>query len=713
MAMQPFEQRTLANLENKMERIEQYFERKCKRLDDEEGDENKERGNWSGRFDFFLSCLGYAVGLGNVWRFPYLCYRNGGGAFLIPYVIMLAIVGVPIFLLELSLGQFASAGPVTCWKYAPLFTGVGYGMFIVSALVSIYYNMIIGWACYYLFASFTSTLPWDKCGDWSTNLCFDKIHILNTTGGDTCELAGARTKNQTWYSNQVWGTCHTSSTFEKSNVVGFINKTLANEYGIKRELPSQEYFDFVATGSGFSAGIQDLQEPRWQMVLCYLLAFIFVVLALSKSIKTSGKVVYFTATFPYVVLIILLIRGVMLDNYLEGIKFYITPDLERLRDSGVWKDAAVQIFFSLSASWGGLIALASYNKFHNNCVRDTLTVAFGNCLTSVFAGFVIFSYLGYLSKLIDVPVSEVAKSGPSLTFVVYPFAVTTLPAAPFWAILFFMMLITLGVDSEFVLVETVITSLLDRFPKLRQYKLLTVISVSAVFFLLGLTMTTNGGIYMLEVMDTYSGGWNILVIAICECISIGWIYGVRRFMNDIECMVGKDFAFMVLKYWWALCWCLLTPLLCAAIIIFSWVDYKSMGAGDNGDKFPVFADVLGWLMTLLVIVCIVVTAIYQLAITPGSFAERFRKTCTPTPEWGPALVKHREECATYTVAEGYDHSFVVDPWNAAPVSKKSELPMTTLGGIPNVGYVPCQDMQYKPKMTQKGGYSNDGFEARL
>lgn len=80
--------------------------------------------------------------------------------------------------------------------------------------------------------------------------------------------------------------------------------------------------------------------------------------------------------------------------------------------------------------------------------RDTLIVAFGNCLTSVFAGFVIFSYLGYLANYMDLPVGDVAKSGPSLTFVVYPFAVTKMPISPLWAILFFIMLITLGVDSE-------------------------------------------------------------------------------------------------------------------------------------------------------------------------------------------------------------------------------------------------------------------------
>jgi solute carrier family 6 (neurotransmitter transporter, glycine) member 5/9 len=104
-----------------------------------------ERGNWTGKFDFLLSLLGYSVGLGNVWRFPYLCYNNGGGAFLIPFTIMLIIAGLPLMFMELSFGQYASLGPVAIYKrFCPLLSGLGYGMIMVSAIVMLYYNLIIG-----------------------------------------------------------------------------------------------------------------------------------------------------------------------------------------------------------------------------------------------------------------------------------------------------------------------------------------------------------------------------------------------------------------------------------------------------------------------------------------------------------------------------------------------------------------------------------------
>ncbi|XP_071479967.1 sodium- and chloride-dependent glycine transporter 1-like [Diadema antillarum] len=137
-----------------------------------EGDENTERGNWGNKLDFILSCVGYAVGLGNVWRFPYLAYENGGGAFLIPYVVMLTFAGLPLFFMEVSFGQYCSQGPITCWRAIPMLRGVGYGMVLTSAYVGIYYNVIIMYTIYYMFASFTSKLPWTSCtSSWNTDYC--------------------------------------------------------------------------------------------------------------------------------------------------------------------------------------------------------------------------------------------------------------------------------------------------------------------------------------------------------------------------------------------------------------------------------------------------------------------------------------------------------------------------------------------------------------
>ncbi|XP_015205140.2 sodium-dependent proline transporter isoform X3 [Lepisosteus oculatus] len=346
-----------------------------------------DRGNWTGKLDFLLSCIGYCVGLGNVWRFPYRTYSNGGGAFLIPYFIMLGICGIPIFFMELSLGQFSSLGPLAVWKISPFFKGAGVGMIVIVSLVAIYYNMIIAYVLFYLFASLTSDLPWQHCGNWwNTDRCLD--HRVVQGNNSSVKLPGS-----------------------SLNITGTVS-------------PSEEYWSRYVLHIQGSSGIGSPGGIRWNLCLCLLLAWIIVYLCILKGVKSSGKVVYFTATFPYVILVMLLIRGVTLDGAWKGIKFYLTPQFDHLLTSKVWIEAALQIFYSLGVGFGGLLTFASYNTFNQNIYRDTFIVTLGNAFTSILAGFAIFSVLGYMSQELGVPVDQVAQAGhdnaPTFSLLVLP-----------------------------------------------------------------------------------------------------------------------------------------------------------------------------------------------------------------------------------------------------------------------------------------------------
>lgn len=181
--------------------------------------------------------------------------------------------------------------------------------------------------------------------------------------------------------------------------------------------------------------------------MCNMLSWILIFLCIRNGVKSVGKVVYITATFPFIILSILLIRGITLPGAIEGIKYYITPQWDQLSNINIWADASIQIFFSLGPGWGGIVNMASYNKFRNNTQFDSLFIPIMNCGTSIFAGFVVFSVLGYMANISGLPVSSVVAGGPGLAFVTYPEAIAMLPMPQLWAILFFIMLYLLGMDS--------------------------------------------------------------------------------------------------------------------------------------------------------------------------------------------------------------------------------------------------------------------------
>ncbi|CAD7087923.1 unnamed protein product [Hermetia illucens] len=433
---------------------------------------------------------------------------------------------------------------------------------------------------------------------------------------DQCEAV-----NGTFYLR----TCY-NSTFSESQ-----NLTELAIHVLKRP-PAEEYFtNFVL---GLSSGIEETGGIRLSLAICLLVAWIIVFLCLCKGVQSSGKVVYFTALFPYVVLVILFFRGVTLPGAKTGILFYLTPDWKQLANAQVWGDAAVQIFFALSPAWGGLITLSSYNKFTNNCYKDSLIVAVSNIATSFFAGLVIFSIIGFLAHELDVEVKKVVDQGAGLAFIVYPEVVTRLPVSPVWSVLFFVMLLTLGLDSQFALMETVTTAILDKFPALRQYKFWVVLAVSIFGYVGGLGFTTNSGMYWLQLMDKYAANWSVLLIAISECILIAWMYGSERFLNDIQSMIGRRSKFWI--FFWSWMWRFITPATLLFILFFNWVEYKPASYGHY--VYPFWADAVGWIIGLLPVSIIFLTATQQTLQAPKNltFMEKVRTLLRPTAEWGPA-----------------------------------------------------------------------------
>ncbi|KAJ0066648.1 hypothetical protein NL108_016752, partial [Boleophthalmus pectinirostris] len=534
------------------------------------------RPNWDSPVQFLLACVSYAVGLGNVWRFPYLCQMHGGGGFLIPYLLMLFLEGVPLFYMELAIGQKMRQGSIGAWtNISPYLGGVGLASVVTSLYVCLYYNIINGWSFWYLFHSFQAVLPWS-----------------------TCPLSANRTEP-----------------LEECRVA------TPTQYFFYRE--TLNISPSIETNGGLHMG----------QALCLLLAWVMTYLFIIHGVKSTGKVVYFTATFPYVVLTIYLIRGLTLHGAFNGVTFMFTPKMEQLADPMTWINAATQILFSLGLGFGSLIAFSSYNQYNNNFERQAVIVSLVNSGTSIFASIVTFAIYGFkatvkyedcldrvrlllmnsfnlaedvitqenvlnwVEKLnssypgefaqiadkletcdLDKELNTVGTSpetSPETSHCTRDLtleAIMNMPLSQFWSVLYFFMLLLLGMGSMLGNVTAIITPM-------RDFKMFARISdemlngMMCVFCLvLGLGFTTPSGNYWFTMFNDYGATFSLLFIVLIEVITVSYYYGIKRFSKDIEDMLGH-----APNWYYKIMWGGVSPLLLIALLIFYIVNYIQGG----------------------------------------------------------------------------------------------------------------------------------------
>lgn len=526
-----------------------------------------DRGGWGHQLDFLFSCISLSVGLGNVWRFPYLCYKNGGGVFLITYTVSMFLCGIPLFFQEVAIGQYLGSGGMTfIGQLCPILKGVGYATMTIVFLLDVYYCVIIAWTLFYILSlvMYLPKLPWEGCDNW-------------------------------WNSQN---NCFTADT----NVTLFGNGT--------KKSPVEEYFENRVLG--ITSDITEVGNLQWTLFICLILGWIIVYAIIRKGLHQSGKIIWFSALFPYAVLLILMGRAVTLTGALNGLLYYVTPKWEELLTPGPWMDGATQIFFAYSIGCGALPALGSYNKFHHNSYKDAMITCVVNTLTSLMAGIVTFSILGHLAyEKGDNDVANVVKSGPGLVFLTYPEVVLKLPGAPFWAAIFFIMLLILGIDSQFCLVEAFITGILDNWSQeLRPYRVQFTTAVCIVMFLLGIPMVMEGGMYIFQLMDFYSAsGISLLWVCFFQTVGLSWVFGVEKFSDCVEQMLGFRPGIF-----WQITWKYLAPAVMVTIFISQCWQFETLSYGDY--KYPNWANVIGFGISLMSMVWIPLYAIFYLIKGP-------------------------------------------------------------------------------------------------
>ncbi|XP_052817533.1 sodium- and chloride-dependent glycine transporter 1-like isoform X2 [Mya arenaria] len=520
------------------------------------------RGNWGSRIEFLLALIGYTVGVGSIWRFPILCARNGGGAFLIPFFIFMATCGYPLYYLEVSLGQFYGNSAGLAFELCPLLKEQ---LSVATAAVS---SMTV------------------------TNQSSISFQINETLGA----TLNATTKNI----------------------------SPATEFWLHNVLRA-------------SSGLEDMGTIQWHLVISNFVGWAIVVASLVKGVHSLGKVVYVTATAPYLLLTVLFIRGLLLDGAIDGIIWYITPDFNKLADPQVWLEAAIQVFYSLGPTYGGVITMASHNKFHQKSIVETIICVASDAFTAFYAGLVVFTCMGFIAKEAGVSVEEAAKaSGPGLAFIAYPEAIARMPLPQLWAVLFFLMLITVAFDSTFGMFETVTGTILDIFPhQLMNRKVPVLIGTALVLFLLSIPLAMSGGIYLFQLGDWYISAFALLFGSALEGMIICWIYGADRFSKDIELMTGRKSS-KILRIFWCI---IMTGFLTLAFIV-TLFTYSEPYYGNY--KFKPYAIIIGLCMSIVPFIPVIGVAMIEVYQADGPIPKRLSKLLKPSPKWGPIDENARE-----------------------------------------------------------------------
>ncbi|XP_057303953.1 sodium-dependent neutral amino acid transporter B(0)AT2-like isoform X2 [Hydractinia symbiolongicarpus] len=463
----------------------------CERQISAVSTESKEDGpRWGNRRQFILSCIGYTVGLGNFWRFPWLVKEYGGGAFLIAYILFFVLVGVPVVYLELAVGRLMRTHTIQTWKKVSNYAaGIGMTSILVSFMICTYYIVVVAWCFLYFISSFQYPLPWSSC-PMETSGNVSRMNI-------ECNISDPVTYH--WFR-------------------------------IKLDISES-----ISEGWTLHGGV----------TISYVFIWVVLILSLYKGIESAGKVVYFTAIFPYVALVILLLRGFFLEGAIDvGLHHFITPK---------------------------------------------------------------------------------ASSGSGLAFIAFSESIIHLPGSPFFSVMFFLLLVALGTDSMFGMIEVIVSALRMNVRLRKMAKAIPLFLVCAPLFLIGFTMTTRAGSYVMDIILVYGTDFPLLIVAVCEVMALSYIYGVNKFTKKLE-KTNKQ----KLQGFFKISWRIISPVIIICVVglrIYTYISTQNVFTAWNGalGKTIEIPYTL-WSTTMSILLCICALLPLPLGVIYG-VREQYRIKC--------------------------------------------------------------------------------------
>lgn len=467
----------------------------------------EQRENWGSRAGFVLAAIGSAVGLGNLWGFPYKLYAYGGGAFLIPYIAAMLVIGVPVLIMEFSLGHMTQRAAPDAFRATNRRSEVfGWWGILLGSVIITYYPVVLAY-CLHFFAV--------------------SVHGIFTGG----ELP--------WAAHGAEGVSRASDYFFK---------TYLNTFG-DGEAPSP-----WALGS-----------PIGEIVLSLVVVWVLMYFCIFRGVRLVSKVVLWTVPLPWLMLLILTVRGLTLDGAAQGLEYYLHPNWSELAKPTTWRFAFGQVFFSMSLAFGVMITYASFLHRKSDINNNAMVVGLGDLATSFVAGIAVFATLGGMAMATGQHVTDVVKAGPGLAFVAFPYALAQFPHSAWFSAVFFFALVTLGIDSAFSITESVLASLVD---KTRWNRNVVLIVMSLIGLATGLIYCTRGGLNWLDKIDGFiNGPWGITFVGLGECVVLGWMYRISRLRQH-----ANERSDWRLGAWWDVLIRFVAPVVLAALFAWSLVD---------------------------------------------------------------------------------------------------------------------------------------------
>ena len=357
-----------------------------------------ERENLKSRLGFILLSAGCAIGIGNVWRFPYIVGNYGGGIFVLFYLSFLALIGIPVLTIEFSIGRASQKSTAkayqeleprgTKWHLHSNFAIAG------NYILLMFYTTVAGWMLYY----------------------FYKFAVGGFVGLDT------------------------------ANVKNTFNNLLAS--------PATMTF--------------------WMLVVV-VLGFGVCSLGLQKGVEKITKVMM-TALLGLI--IILAIHAVRLDGGIDGVKFYLLPNFEKIQEVGFFKlitTAMNQAFFTLSIGMGSMMIFGSYIDKSRTLLGESINIALLDTFVAIIAGLIIFPSCFAFNVEPD--------SGPSLIFITLPNVFTSMKGGRIWGSLFFLFMTFACFSTIIAVFENILTCCVEKFNITRKKAVLINIIIISVLSL--------------------------------------------------------------------------------------------------------------------------------------------------------------------------------------------------------------------------------------